>query len=225
MRLTVKITSIALCLTAISVSTFLLWGESLDAVFSQEACVTWFQEIKPVAWAAAIGLLVADLFLPIPSPGVIAALGSIYGIAGGAFFGAVGSVLSGLTAYGLARLAGRKGIRYIASEQESKRFGKFFDRWGGLGIIMSRMMPILPEVLCVLAGLAKMNFGRFFGALLLGSVPAAILFAWIGHVSAAQPWYGFVAATCLPLLLWPGFTYLTRRSSRYDATAGTRGKL
>jgi uncharacterized membrane protein YdjX (TVP38/TMEM64 family) len=209
-----KIAGIGLCLTTVSVATFLLWGEQLDFLLSQEKCVEWFAEIRHFAWLVAIGLLIADLFLPIPSPGVIAALGSIYGVVGGAGFGAAGSLLSGLVAYGLARLLGKKGIRAIASEEETRRFHDFFDRWGGLGIIVSRMMPILPEVLCVLAGLARMSFWRFLGALLLGTIPAALLFAWIGHAAASQPWYGVGIATGLPLLAWPFFHYFTQRSDR-----------
>lgn len=41
--------------------------------------------------------------------------------------------------------------RRIASDEELDQFQKFFDRWGGIAIIVSRIMPILPEIMALLA--------------------------------------------------------------------------
>ena len=210
MKLFFKVLGIAAALALLFVAGFELWGEQLETLFSQESCVEWFSRTRPTAWLVAIGLLVADLLLPIPATGVMAALGAIYGVAVGAAVGAAGSALAGLLGYGLARLAGKKGIRYIAGEDEVERFRAFFDRWGGAGIIVSRVLPILPEVMSVLAGLAGMRFARFVAALLLGTIPVSILFAYIGSVSAERPWYGMAVAVIIPLLLWPVFLWLVR---------------
>ena len=211
MKLILKILAIALGLAAVFAAMFALWGDWFETVFSQEECVEGFQSVRHVAWLIAIGLLIADLLLPVPATGVMAALGVVYGTWVGAAVGATGSVLAALLGYGLARLAGRRGVAWIADEEEVRRFRAFFDRWGGAGVIVSRVLPILPEVMSILAGLAPMRFGRFLAALLLGTIPAAILFAWIGSASAEAPWYGIVAAVLLPLVLWPGFLWLAGR--------------
>ena len=65
----------------------------------------------------------------------------------------------------------------------------------------------------MLAGLARMRLRRFVPALLLGTVPTAALFAWLGHASRAEPWYGMVVAVVVPLLLWPLFLHLVGRDS------------
>jgi len=209
-KLVLKVLGIAVLLAAVCMLGFEVWGEDFERLFSQEACVAYFASIRPWAWAVAIGLLVVDLFLPVPATGVMAALGSVYGPAAGALVAAVGSMLAGLLGYGLARLGGRRLGRLIAGEDEMRRFQAFFDRWGGLAIIVSRVLPILPEVVAVLAGLARMRLRRFLAALALGTVPTATLFAVLGHVSRDAPWYGMVVAVVVPLLLWPVFLRFMR---------------
>jgi uncharacterized membrane protein YdjX (TVP38/TMEM64 family) len=204
-KLVLKVFGIALVLAALFLAGFALWGDTLERLFSQEACVRWFADIRPWAWAVAIGLLVADLLLPVPATGIMAALGSVYGLWLGTLVGLVGSSAAGLAGYGLARLGGRRGARYLASEEERARFKAFFDRWGGWAVLVSRALPILPEVVAVLAGLAGMRFRRFVASLLLGTGATSLLFAWLGHASREQPWWGMLAAIVLPLLVWPIF--------------------
>jgi len=211
MKLFLKVLGVAVILAALFMLGFLLWGERFERLFSQEACAEWFAESRSYAWAVAIGLLVADLVLPIPATGVFAALGSVYGVALGAIVGAVGSTLAGLAGYGLARLAGRRGARRLASEEELARFQSLFDRWGGYAVLVSRALPILPEVMAVLAGLARMRFSRFFAALLLGASVTALVFAWLGYASREAPWWGMLAAVLIPLLIWPVFVRLVLR--------------
>lgn len=211
MRLFLKVLGIAVVLAALFLLGFELWGEGFERLFSQRACAEWFAESRSYAWAVAIGLLVADLLLPIPATGVFAALGSVYGVALGALVGAVGSTLAGLAGYGLARLAGRRGARRLATEEELARFQSLFDRWGGYAVLVSRALPILPEVMAVLAGLARMRFARFLAALVLGASATALFFAWLGHAARAEPWWGMLAATVIPLAVWPVFVRLALR--------------
>lgn len=205
MRLLLKVFAIVLALAVLFMAGFELWGEQLERVFNQEACTRWFAQSKPYAWALGIGLLIADIVLPIPATGVMAALGSVYGIFGGAFIGVLGSAGAGVIGYIIARFLGKRATRFIASEEEIERFQAFFDKWGGTAIIISRIMPILPEVMAILAGFAKMNLRRFLAALLFGTVPTCFLFAYLGHASRSQPAYGMILAVLIPLVIWPLF--------------------
>ena len=56
---------------------FLLWRDV--GVFTPEGAVAWLREYGRWAWLAGIGLLVADLFLPVPGTAIMAALGFTYG--------------------------------------------------------------------------------------------------------------------------------------------------
>lgn len=214
-RFFLKVLAIAVVLAVVFAAAFSLWGDTFERLFSQEACRAWFEEIRPFAWAVAIGLLVADIVLPIPATGVMAAVGSVYGPVLGAIVGAVGSASAGVVGYAVARFGGKGLARRIAGEDELARFQAVFERWGGFAIILSRILPILPEVVAVLAGLAGMRLRRFMAALLLGTVPTAALFAYLGHVSREQPWYGMMVAVAVPLLIWPIFLrFFGRRAPR-----------
>ncbi|OKY76442.1 MAG: hypothetical protein BM485_04190 [Desulfobulbaceae bacterium DB1] len=205
MKLFAKIFVIMLLPAAVFALEFALFGADFERLFSPEACREWFASMKAWGWLVGIALLLSDLVLPVPATGIMAALGNVYGFWAGVLFSIAGSAGAGVTGYALARFAGRRAIRGLASEEELHRFQRFFDQWGGIAIIGSRILPILPEVMTILAGLACMGWGRFLLSLLLGTVPTCMLFVWIGCQSRAVPVLGMAAAILLPLLIWPFF--------------------
>lgn len=208
MKLIFKIAALAFVLAVLFGVSFALWGTWFEQLFTRDACIAWFTRIKVYGWAAGIGLLLADLLLPIPATGIMAAMGSVYGVFWGTIVSSVGSAGAGLVGYGFARLLGRRGVRFLASEAELDRFRAVFNTWGGGAVIISRMLPILPEVISILAGIAPMRIGAFVSALLLGTVPTCFVFVYMGHLSKSVPGYGMAAAIFVPLLLWPLFLKL-----------------
>ncbi len=200
-----KIFFIILLLAIIFTASFALWGEQFNLIFSQQACTDLFHRIKPYAWLLGIALLLGDIILPIPASGVMAALGSVYGLWLGILFSITGSAAAGFTGYVLARFAGRKIPSLFADQSELDRFQRFFNRWGGSAIIVSRAMPIMPEVMTILAGLAGMSLGRFTIALFLGTVPTSFLFVFLGAYSRNEPVWGVGIAVIIPLFIWPFF--------------------
>lgn len=205
MSLVVKIFTGAIFLAMLFAGGFALWGEHFEQLFSQQACVAWFAQIKPYAWLIGIGLLIGDLVLPIPATGIMAALGSVYGLWTGAVISILGSTMAGFTGYGLARFAGHRVTRYLASKEELDRFAFFFNQWGGAAIIVSRIMPIMPEVMVILAGLSRMKLINFSIALMLGTIPTCVLFTYVGQAAQQQPVWGLGTAVLAPLLIWPVF--------------------
>lgn len=192
---------------------FLLWGEGFEERFSREGAVRWLSEHGEWAWAAGIGLLVADLVLPIPATAVIAALGYLHGTLAGGLIGAAGSFLSGALAYGLCRLMGRPAALWIAGPRDLERGEDLLASVGGWAIAISRWMPLLPEVLASLAGMVRMPAPVFFLALACGSVPMAFTFAAVGASGIDRPALAIVLSAVLPIALWP----LARRLPRSRA--------
>jgi len=180
---------------------YFLWHEPMDAYFESPEFATWVASAKPYAWAVAIALLVGDLFLPIPAVPVVATAGVIYGTFWGGMIGAVGSFLAGLVAYALARVAGRRAARFLASEEEMTDLQEFFDTWGVGGIIASRAMPVVPEVLTFMAGLARMHLRRFMLALAIGAIPMGFLLAWAGSATGTSSTL-LLVLTLVPAGLW-----------------------
>lgn len=201
MKVLLRMLGILFAIALVLLALFALFGEPLQRVdYAQR-----FAELRPYAWAIAIGLLISDLILPIPATGVMAALGSVYGVLVGAIIGAAGSAASAAVAYWLARSLGQRGSRLIASGDELERFRRTFERWGGAAIVVSRALPILPEALSVLAGLARMQFKKFMLAVVLGTIPTAAVFAYVGAASVKNPAAGVLLAAVIPLAVWPIF--------------------
>lgn len=193
---------------------FLLWGESFDRLLSGEAAVEWLQGYGQWAWAAALGMLVLDIILPIPSTAVMAALGLLYGPWLGGLAGTLGSFLSGCVAYGFCRAFGQKAALRIAGARDLRRGEEIFSSVGGWAVALSRWLPLFPEVVACMAGLTRMPLAPFLVALLCGCLPMAFAFAAVGHVAVDRPGLCLALSAGLPLILWPLARLLLRASQR-----------
>ena len=190
---------------------FLIWGDSFESAMSLDNTVFWLRSAGSWAWAAGIGLLVVDLFLPVLGTVVMSALGLVYGWFFGGLFSAVGSIGGGILTYGLARKLGRSAASWLTGENGMKEGERLFvGETGGWLVALSRWMPVLPEVITCLAGIAKMQFGRFVAALCAGSIPMGFVFAWIGHTGQDQPLLALGLSAGLPALIWWAFRSIYR---------------
>ena len=137
---------------------------------------------------SAIGLICADLALPVPQATVIAALGVLYGTVIGGTVGAIGQIAAGALGYGLMWTSARHLVKRLVGDDSLARMQRLFDRSGAWAIVLTRSLPYsVPEALVCLAGIAGMPVPKFLGALALGSIPTAFVFAGIGEVWAARP--------------------------------------
>jgi uncharacterized membrane protein YdjX (TVP38/TMEM64 family) len=132
----------------------------------------------------------------------MSALGATYGFWVGSLLSILGSMLAGLTAYGLARWAGRPAAIWIAGEDGLVRTEELFARGGAWLVLTSRWLPILPEAVACLAGLARMPFRTFFWALTVGSVPLGLTFAWIGTLTEDREGLALALSAGLPIGAW-----------------------
>ena len=182
---------------------FVIWGDRLEAFFTGDGTVEWFRGFGRWAWAAAIGLMLADLLLPIPGTAVMAAMGIIYGPIWGGLVSATGSVLAGSLAYGICRKVKRERVLWLASEEGMAGIEDLFETWGGWLVAASRWLPVLPEMVSIIAGLAAMPARVYFPALICGSVPLGFAYASAGHLGSDRPGLTLLAAAIAPLILWP----------------------
>ena len=133
---------------------------------------------------AETGLLVG-FFLPGDS--LLFSVGVALGAAGGSpwMLGVVlmaAAIVGDNTGYFLGRHAGPR----IFSRPESrffhpdhlKRTSEFYERYGARAIVYARFMPIIRTCTPFIAGVARMNYGRFLGFSLAGGV------FWIGFMIA-----------------------------------------
>ena len=205
---------IFLVLAALVLIPFLVWGGKFMALFEGEAARKFVQDCGPWGWLVVIGLLIGDLFFPIPATGVMSAAGYVYGPWIGGIISVTGSFLSGMLAFALCRTLGHRAALWLAGEKGLAENEAVFRRSGPWLIALSRWLPILPEVIACLAGLTQMRTRVFVVALLCGTVPMGFCYATVGSLFEKEPTWALGVSVALPVGLWLAVRPLMR--SRKD---------
>lgn len=195
---------------------FLFLGGRFEQLLAGDAAVTELARHGGWAWLAGLGLLIADLLLPIPATGVMAALGVLYGPLLGGVLAALGATVAGAAGYLACRLVGRRAAQVILGAHGLAAAERRFRTVGPWLVALSRPVPLLPELVACVAGLVGMPPGRFFAALLCGTVPLGFGFAGLGAALVDRPGLAFLLATVGPLCLWLVARRLLARSGAAD---------
>lgn len=197
-------------LIALILISFIFYGAQIEAFFEGNNAIKFFDRYGNWAWLVAIALLIADLFLPLPGTIIMSALGFIYGPFWGGMLATLGNFLSGVLAYWLCRSIGKKGALWILGEKDFVKGHKLFNNRGGYIVSLSRWLPILPEAVSCMAGLNRMQFRKYWIALISGSLPLGFIFAYIGHYGSSEPALAITLSAILPLIIWIGVQYILR---------------
>jgi uncharacterized membrane protein YdjX (TVP38/TMEM64 family) len=199
MRLYAVITAIVLLMLV----PMLVFGDEIDEQFAGEQGLERLRSYGDWAWLVGGGLIISDLVLPVPSTAVIAGLGMLYGPLLGGLIGGIASTLAGLVAYGGCRLLGKRALDFLVGEANLEKLSRFFVRHGVWAIALSRWMPLLPEALCCLAGMARARLALFLAALACGSLAMGFAFSFMGMAYLDRPVAGLVISALIPLAVWP----------------------
>lgn len=175
----------------------------------------WLDRGGWVAVAVGTGLLIADVVLPVPSSVIMVANGAIFGIVVGSLLSLVGSVGAAMVGF----LIGRRGgslLNRIVRPAEVERANQLLDRWGLLAIIVTRPVPLLAETMAIIAGTSRLEWRRVLAAVVVGAVPASILYAVTGALASgfASGVAVFVAVILLAGLFWFAGNAIGRRFGR-----------
>jgi uncharacterized membrane protein YdjX (TVP38/TMEM64 family) len=191
-------------LTVLVLIPFSLWGEAWAGRFTFDGAIAWLKEYGRWAWLAGILLLVLDIVLPVPGTLVMAGLGYLYGSVAGGLISVMGSFLSGATGYWLCRAMGERGAIKILGQTDYEKGARTFERVGGWLVVLSRWLPVFPEVIACMAGLNRMSAGKFHLALLSSALPMGFVYAAIGQAGSENPTLAMVLSAGLPPLIWLG---------------------
>jgi uncharacterized membrane protein YdjX (TVP38/TMEM64 family) len=143
----------------------------------------WMKHGGVVAATIGVGLLIADVVLPVPSSIVMVAHGALFGVLWGTMLSLMGSV--GAAVFGFA--IGRRGgalLERVVTPVERARASSILERWGTLAIIVTRPVPLLAETVAIMAGASSMTWGAIVVASIAGSLPPALLYALTGAAVA-----------------------------------------
>ena len=189
-------------LAAIVLAIFFLWGDSLMTVFTQDGTISWLTQYGNWAWLAAIGLLMADLLLPLPATLIMSALGYFYGTVAGGLVSTFGSFMAGSLGYWICRSMGENAAVKLLGPTDFERGKKLSGRVGGWVVVLSRWLPVFPEVVACMAGLTRMQPGVFHAALFCGSLPLGFTYAYIGATGQSNPAIAIAMSAGLPPVIW-----------------------
>jgi len=99
--------------------------------------------------------------------------------------GAIGCNIGSIAAYEVGRHGGRTLVakygRYIlVSVDDLDRSERFFAKYGGIAVLVARLLPVVRSFIAVPAGIARMPLARFHLYTFAGSWPWCFALAWVG---------------------------------------------
>ena len=190
---------LAVAAVAVPLVPFLLVGARLD-----HAVGAWLDPPPPPAAFAAVevGVLAADVLLPVPSSVVATLGGVVLGVAGGTACAWLGMTLGAAAGWALGRLAGSGALAGIDAADRAA-LARHERRLGPLFVVLTRPLPLVAEATAILCGAAGMPARGFIGWAAAGNL--AVAFAWSlagarGAAADAVQWM-LAAALVVPLAL------------------------
>jgi len=144
---------------------------------------SWVNDAETGSALVIVGLLVADVVLPVPSSLVMILSGAAFGVMWGALIALAGSIGGEWLGFELIRHYGRGWSVRIAGEGAIDRLERIFTRHGAAAVVVTRALPVVMETMSLVAGLSKMPRRDFLVASLIGTAPIVLVYAYAGAVS------------------------------------------
>lgn len=207
---------IAVILALAFASTFIIIKST--GLITEEGVSAFLQQAKSINpwWLATlvVGLLLIDLLIAVPTMTTILFAGFLMGPIYGGLASATGLMLLGVLGYGMGYRIGRPVLlRLFKDEKRLPEIETAFARNDLLLLFVCQAMPILPELSCTLAGIARTRFPRFLFGYAVGVVPFAFIVAYAGSISTlSNPSPAIYTAIGVSVILLLSWTLLKRRS-------------
>lgn len=199
-------------------STFLLL--TLTGVLTLEKIQGWLEAARSVnPWllaALVVALLFSDIVIAVPTLSVMMLSGYFLGALTGTLASFTGLLLAGSAGYWASKRYGNILLfRLVQDPQQRSEAINTFQRHGPVVILLSRALPMLPEVSACLAGLTGMKFLRFLGLWIISILPYSALANYSGSVSSLQnPMPAIYTAIGLFGFFWGSWFLFHRAKSR-----------
>jgi len=143
----------------------------------------WMSHAGAGSAALLIGLLAADLFLPVPSSLVMVLSGAAFGVLWGSIFSLIGSIGGEWLGFELVRRYGLSASRRLVGDEDLSKMRAIMAKHGAAAVLVTRALPVVMETMSVVAGLSTMPRRSFLLASLAGTLPVAVIYAYAGAVS------------------------------------------
>ena len=157
-----------------------------------EILAAWITSVISAAGYGGVMLLMAieSACIPLPSEIIMPFSGylvytGLFSLLAVATWGAIGCNLGSIPAYWLGAWGGRPAVerfgKYILlSRHDLDRTEHFFQRYGGITVLIARLLPVVRTFIALPAGIAKMPQLRFHVYTFIGSWPWCYALAYVG---------------------------------------------
>jgi uncharacterized membrane protein YdjX (TVP38/TMEM64 family) len=154
--------------------------------------------------ALIVFFLFIDLFIAVPTMTIIILAGYFIGFELALFYTTIGLLSASLTGYFLSKKYGKKVLNKLSSNEEQKQeMTDLFNKHGVLVLVLSRAVPMLPEISSCLAGACNMSFKRFLVAWFFGTIPYVCVITYAGSISNLDnPMPAIYAALGITVTFW-----------------------
>jgi len=107
--------------------------------------------------------------------------GAAFGLLIGWLVGALGSVVAAFIGFYISRKGGRTVAVRFVGERGIEFADNWFNRWGVWAVLLGRFAPFIPfDVVSYSAGLTQMKFRSFIIPTVIGTLPRALFYAFVG---------------------------------------------
>jgi uncharacterized membrane protein YdjX (TVP38/TMEM64 family) len=209
---------LVLILAAFFATTFIL-GKSLG-LFSVDQVKVWFESLKsqsPVLiFSLSAGLLFLDLFIAVPTLTICILSGYFLGYQLGFASSLLGTTLAGVVGYIISRFVGERILSFLVRDpRERNHLSDAFHDNSVIMILLSRALPILPEVSAVMSGMTGLSFRKFLLLWHASSIPYVLIATYFGSISTTNnPKPAIFAAIGITSFLWFSWYFISKRNKK-----------
>ncbi|MFX1377689.1 MAG: TVP38/TMEM64 family protein [Promethearchaeota archaeon] len=136
-----------------------------------------------------IGIMALQgLIVPLPSEIVLLATGMIWGLFLGGFMGIIGSLAAGVLCFYVSKKGGRPLAEKFVGKKAINMADAFIEKYGIWAILISRVLPFIAfDPISYTSGLVGMDVKKYTLGTLIGAIPRAFFFAWLGSLFGVDP--------------------------------------
>ena len=148
-------------------------------------------------------MIIQTIIAPIPSEALLVFAGTLgLNVVDIVVFGGTGMVMGAILAFFIARKGRELIVKKLIGEKWIKMVDKWVEKSGGIAILISRLVPVIPfDLVSYVAGLTSLSFKSYLVATLIGAYPRTFMLAMVGSgVGTFLRLLGFT----FELIMWVG---------------------
>ena len=165
----------------------------VDGTILYKFVIDWF--VNPIYYLGFVGILIfiivmaiQGLIVPIPSEIVLLATGIIWGVFGGGVMGIIGSMAAALLCFYISKKGGRPLVKKFVGDKAIDLADNFIHKYGMGAIIVARFLPFIAfDPISYASGLVDMDVKKYSIGTLIGSIPRAFFYSWLGSILGITP--------------------------------------